>query len=199
MRTRTGLIALGLMWAFMQFAGIVKAEETVIARSRVGECALGVEVNDNWHTLRLRAHHPGYRGCRIDKDSMLSVLGSAFSEIGSRPSVGAFTSLSIGRIIDYPWISQYLANTAYGDRGWNSRRGKPAALDINKYVSGLLSRTELTEPIGAALAKGGYRVVGVTVEKVLVGGFREVPPHDGPFPPGRVPYDAQVWFRIEKD
>ncbi len=72
-------------------------------------------------------------------------------------------------------------------------------MDINKYVSQLLFRKELMAQIETAFTKGGYRVAGVTVEKVLVGGFREIPFYQGEMHPGRVPYDAQVWFRLEKN
>jgi hypothetical protein len=53
--------------------------------------------------------------------------------------------------------------------------------------------------IETVFERGGYRVVGVTVEKVLVGGFHEVPFCRGEMHPGRVPYDAQVWFRLERN
>jgi hypothetical protein len=53
--------------------------------------------------------------------------------------------------------------------------------------------------IETVFEKGGYGIVGVTVEKVLVGGFREVPFYQGEMYPGRVPYDAQVWFRLERN
>jgi hypothetical protein len=72
-------------------------------------------------------------------------------------------------------------------------------MDINKYVSQLLFRKELMAQIETVFEKGGYRVVGVTVEKVLVGGFREVPFYQGEMHPGRVPYDGQVWFRLERN
>jgi hypothetical protein len=48
-------------------------------------------------------------------------------------------------------------------------------------------------------AQGGYRIICVSVEKVLVGGFGEVPHYRGEMAPGLVPYDAMVWFRFEKD
>jgi hypothetical protein len=37
------------------------------------------------------------------------------------------------------------------------------------------------------------------VEKVLVGGLREVPLYQGAMKPGLVPYDAIVWLRLEKN
>lgn len=178
---------------------VASSQELTIVSSKVGECSLSVESNEKWNTLRLRAHHPKYSGCQIDKDSMLSVLSAAFSKTESPRLEGSYSSLSIGRLIDYPWLSQYLATTAYRDRGWDSKKGKPVTMDINKYAKQLLLRKELIIQIEAAFTEGGYRIVSVTVEKVLVGGFREVPFYQGEMHPGRVPYDAQVWFRLEKN
>jgi hypothetical protein len=189
----------GLILVLSLFGTIASSQERVIVSSKVGECDLAVESNEKWHTLRLRAHHAKYKGCHIDKDSMLSVLSAAFSKDDSPKLGGSYSSLFIGRLIDYPWLSQYLATTAYRDRGWDSKKGKPIAMNINKYVSQLLFRKELMAQIEPVFEKGGYRVAGVPVEKVLVEGFREVPFYQGQMHPGRVPYDAQVWFRLERN
>ena len=178
---------------------IASSQEIVIVSLKVGECELTVESNEKWQTLRLRAHHPKYKGCHITRDEMLLALDNAFLKKDSSEIEGNYSSLFIGRLIDYPWLSQYLATTAYRDRGWDSKKGKPAAMDINKYVSQVLFRKELTVQLEKVFAKGGYRVAGVTVEKVLVGGFREVPLYQGKMSPGKVPYDAQGWFRLEKN
>jgi len=190
---------LGLILVFSLSGTIASSQELVIVSSKVGECDLTVESNEKWHTLRLRAHHPKYKGCHIDKNSMLSVLTAAFFKNDPPKLEGSYSSLFIGRLIDFPWLSQYLATTAYRDQGWDSKKGKPVAMDINKYVSQLLFRKELMAQIETVFEKGGYRVVGVTVEKVLVGGFSEMPFYQGKMPPGRVPYDAQVWFRLERN
>jgi len=190
---------LGLILVFSLSGTIASSQERVIVSSKVGECVLTVESNENQHTLRLRAHHPKYKGCHIDKDSMVSVLTAAFSKNDSPKLEGSYSSLFIGRLIDYPWLSQCLAITAYRDQGWDSKKGKPVAMNINKYVSQLLFRKEWMAQIETAFEKGGYRVVGVAVEKVLVGSFREVPFYQGEMHPGRVPYDAQVWFRLERN
>ena len=199
MMNRSFSYILGLILVFSLSGTIASSQEVVIVSSKAGECDLTVESNEKWHTLRLRAHHPKYKGCHIDKDSMLSVLSAAFSKDVSPKLDGSYSSLFIGRLIDYPWLSQYLATTAYRDRGWDSKKGKPVAMDINKYVSQLLFRKELVAQIETVFEKGGHRVAGVTVEKVLVGGFREVPFYQGKMSPGKVPYDAQVWFRLEKN
>jgi hypothetical protein len=36
------------------------------------------------------------------------------------------------------------------------------------------------------------------MEKVLVGGFGDMPLWQGKMAPGKLPYDAMVWFRLEK-
>ncbi|MBM4338661.1 MAG: hypothetical protein FJ110_03870 [Deltaproteobacteria bacterium] len=184
---------------FFSLSGtIASSQEQIIVSSKVGECNLTLESNQKWHTLRLRAHHPKYKGCHIDQDSMLSVLSAAFLKTEPPKLEGSYSSLSIGRLIDYPWLCQYLATTAYRDPGWDSKRGKPITKDINQYVSQLLFNKELLTPFRTVFEKSGYRISGVTVEKVLVGGFREVPLYQGEGHSGQVPYDAQVWFRLEK-
>jgi len=192
-------ILLGIIAVFSLSGTMASSQEQVIVSLKVGECDLRVESIEKEHILRLRAHHPKHKGCRIDKNSMVSVLTAAFLKNDPPKLEGGYSSLSIGRLIDYPWLSQYLATTAYYDQGWDSRKGKPAAMDINKYVSQLLSRKELLAQIETPFAKGGYKVNRVSVEKVLVGGFREVPFYQGKMVPGRVPYDAQVWFRLVKN
>ncbi len=174
-------------------------QEIAIVSLKVGECELTVESNEKWQTLRLRAHHPKYKGCHITRDDMLLALEGAFSKTDSPKIEGNYSSLFIGRLIDYPWLSQYLATVAHHDPGWDFKKGKPAAIDINKYVSQVLFKKELIAQIEASLAKGGYRILGVTVEKVLVGGFREVPLYQGKIFSGKVPYDAMVWFRLKKN
>ncbi len=175
------------------------SEVGILASSTVGECSLTVEVNENSHTLRLRAHHPAYRGCHIDPGSINSVLDAAFSKAEPPKLENVYSSLSLGRLIDYPWICQYLATAAHRDRGWDSKKGKPVRMDINKFVAHLLFRKEVMAPIEAGLEKDGYKVTGVTVEKVLVGRFQEVPFYQGKMHPGWIPYDAQVWLRLGKN
>jgi len=182
-----------------QLPSIANSQVIVIAATKVGECQLRVEANDQWHTFQSRAHHPMYKSCDVEKESMLLALEAAFSSPGSPVMSGNFSSLFMGRLIDYSWLSRHLADTARGDSRRDSKKGKPVATDINKYVSRLLSAKDLIDPIEAVLVKGNYKIVGVTVEKVLVGSFREIPLYQGVAFPGEVPYDAQVWLRLERN
>jgi hypothetical protein len=116
------IVVCAVLLLFLPFAS-AESRDNVIFSSNSGECTLSVESNDQWHTLRLRAHHPSGKNCFIGKD--------------------------------------------------------------------------LSAPFDAALAKGGYKVRSASVEKVLVGRFRDVPLYRDNTAPGLVPYDAQVWFRLE--
>lgn len=188
----------GLLLFFSALIPDGMGQDQVLVSSQAGACQLTVESNLEWHTLRLRAHHPQYRDCKIDKALMLSTIKSAFLKIGSSKPVQGYSSLFIGRLNDFPWLSQYLAVSAQRDPGWDSRQGKPRAQNYNRYVSKILSRGDILAEIEGVTAPGGYRVVGVSVEKVLVGELREVPLYQGRMAAGRFPFDAQVWFRLEK-
>jgi hypothetical protein len=175
------------------------AHDQVIASASVGECTLTIETTDQGQALRMRALHPQGRYCEIDRDSVVSILIAAFSKAAAPKLEGNYSSLSIGRLIDYPWLSHYLARAASHDQGWDARKGRPVAVDINRYVVQMLSRSEALTQIEQGCARGGYRIVAVSVEKVLVGGLREVPRYQGVMEPGLFPYDAIVWYRLKKD
>ncbi len=199
MRNKHFSYLLGFILVFSFSGNFASSQEQAIVSSKVGECNLSLESNEKWHTLRLRAHPPKYKGCHIDKDSMLSVLSAAFLKTESPKLEGNYSSLSLGRLIDYPWLSQYLAINAYRDNEWDSKKGKPVVMDINKYVSQLLFRKDLMAQIKTVFEQNGYKIEGVTVGKVLVGSFHEVPFCQGEMFSGQVPYDAQVWFRLVKN
>jgi hypothetical protein len=172
--------------------------EVVIASVPSGECTLGLEAAENWPTLRLRAGHPEHRPCFIDKASVTQVLSQAFAEPKPEFASRVFTSLAIGRLIDYPWLVQFLALRAARDPGWDVAAGKPVKVHINRYVADVLSSPEIVLEMETPLREQRYRIVGVSVEKVLVGSFENVPQLDGPRRKGKIPFDAQVWFRLER-
>ncbi len=199
MPKRTSSCLVAFMWVILLSGVVASSQELVIVSLKVGECELTVESNEKWKTVRLRAHHPKYQGCHVTKDDMVSALDQSFRKKEPPRLEGVYSSLSIGRLIDFPWLSQYLATTALRDAGWDSKKGRPVAMDMNKYVSQLLSKKELMALIEGPFSRGGYQILGVTVEKVLVGGLREVPLYQGEMHSGKVPYDAQVWFRLRKE
>jgi hypothetical protein len=175
------------------------ADDRVIAAAAAGECTLRVEAAGNWPSLRLRVWHPQHTPCGVDSSAVLRVLEQAFADLPSAAPGRVFTSLAIGRLIDYPWMARFLAESAAKDNRWDADAGKPKGVHENRYVADILTRPEIVGPIEAVTRPHGYRVVGVSVEKVLIGGFDSVPGWEGPRRRGKVPFDAQTWFRLEKD
>jgi hypothetical protein len=180
-------------------ASIPAAGEAILASIPAGECNLSLEAAENWPALRLRAGHPDHRPCFIEKAAVIQVLTQAFSEPHPILIARKFTSLAIGRLIDYPWLVKFLARRASQDPKWNTAAGKPRGVHVNRYVADVLFSPEIVSEIETPVREQGYRITGVSVEKVLVGGFENVPQREGPGPKGKIPFDAQVWFRLEHD
>ena len=135
--------------------------------------------------------------CYTTKASVQKVLKAVFSKTDPKLE-RVYTSLFLGRLIDYPWLCEYLAVYAYKDPQWNKDKGKPMSMDLYKYVSAILSKKEIISQFEDASGDGGYTIMAVTLEKVLVGHFSDVPLYQGKMLPGKVPFDAVVWLRLEK-
>jgi hypothetical protein len=175
----------------------ISYQERLILSMEEGKCSFRVEADDEARTLRLRVH-PSYPECHTTKDTMQKVLRAVFLITGSPRLEGVYTSLFLGRLVDYPWLCEYLAVTAYKDPQWDRKKGKPVSMDLYKYVSAILSNSEVTSQFEDVFGTSGYRIKAVILEKVLIGSFRDVPLYTGKMLPGKIPFDAQVWLRLEK-
>lgn len=176
-----------------------RAEDRVIADAAAGECILRVEAAENWPALRLRALHPRGEPCAAGQETVVRLLEQAFARLDSVAPGREFTSISFGRLIDYPWMVRFLAESAASDRNWDAVSGKPKAVHENRYVADVLARREIAGPLEAPLRRHGYRIAGASVEKVLIGGVDNVPGWDGPLRSARIPFDAQTWFRLRAE
>ena len=188
-------LTLLLFLSFPSFAAAHQAR--LILTVEAGQCTLRVEADDEARSLRLRIL-PEASDCYFTKNEMQSLLTRAFSKTAAPKLEGIYSSLFIGRLIDFPWLCDYLASAAYGDRMWDKSKGKPVSMNINKYVAALLSRRDVTIQLEEPIQASGYSIVDASVEKVLVGSFRDVPQYSGRMVQGKVPFDAMVWFRLEK-
>jgi hypothetical protein len=199
-RTPRALLALGWLtscWLAMLGAE-ASAADRLLAAAPAGPCALRLEALASEEALRIRAHHPESRSCRIEAEAVIALLADAFSASNPATPLPLFRSLTFGRLIDYPWLSQFLAHRAAADRAWDLAKGRPVAGDVNRFVAQILSSREILDPLEPPLARHGYAIGRASVEKVLVGGFDQVPLLAGPPPRGRVPFDAILWLRLQR-
>jgi hypothetical protein len=172
-------------------------QERLILAVQEGNCSLRVEADDQSQTLRLRVLPEG-PACHITKSAMQRILQATFSKTHPPKLEGTYTSLFMGRLIEYPWLSQYLALSAYSDPRWDKKKGRPVSMGLHKYVQNILARPEVTAQFDESLSISGYRVAAVTVEKVGVGSLQDVPLYGGEKLPGKMPYDALVWLILAK-
>ncbi|MBV5318623.1 MAG: hypothetical protein JZU50_12545 [Desulfobulbaceae bacterium] len=187
-----------IVMIILGFPAIAPAyQERLILAMTEGTCVLRVEADDQSHTLRLRLLPEG-SACQITKTSMQTILKAAFSKTDPPKLEGPYTSLFLGRLVEYPWLSAYLAMSAYHDVLWNRKKGKPVAMDLYQYVRTILSKKEITLQFEETFGDSGYRIAAVTVEKVGVSHISAIPFYTGTLLPGKVPFDAMVWLILEK-
>jgi len=190
-------LALGLLLCLAPPPSALAYQERLVLSVQSGTCTLRLEADDEARVLRLRVL-PEDASCRVSREAVQAFLEQAFSRTDPPRLEGTYSSLYVGRLVDYPWLSLLLASAAAQDGRWDPKKGKPVGMGINAYVASLLSRREVMAQLESAIQEAGYRIRSVSVEKVLVGDLRRVGPPEARTRAGRVPYDAMVWFRLER-
>ncbi|HEX5842438.1 MAG TPA: hypothetical protein VFY62_08160, partial [Pseudomonas sp.] len=108
----------------------------------------------------------------------------------------AYSSIFLGRLLHYPWLVDALLQAAAASPQWDATAGAAKDGQDNRTVALLLSHSDALQGVRASLRRAGYDLRGVSVEKVLVGGQADFPPHLAPEIQGKLPFDAQLWLLI---
>lgn len=165
------------------------------ATAEVRGCALDLAYpTPTTDTLRLRA------GCPLSLVELLQGVDRLLAAAG--PDLPSPATLAMGRIVEYPWLSERLARAALADPGWDAQRGRPRAGGENAWVAEALAQRRLLAELADRFAAEGLALRVAGVEKVLVGdvGSSAELRHlaaDAVDPAARLPFDAQLWLRIE--
>ena len=192
------LLTIFILLLLMAMPGTARCyQERLIVSLDDGKCSLRMEADDQEHILRLRVH-PGPPECYATREKTQAILKSAFAKADPPKLAGTYHSLFLGRLNDYPWLAEYLALTAYNDPRWDRKKGKPVSMDLYKYVRTIFLQSDVKTFFEEAFGDSGYRIVSVTLEKICVGRFSDLPLYRGKALPGKIPCDAVVWFRLEK-
>jgi hypothetical protein len=189
--------------------GTAVAEEDVIVGDPAS-CHIRVEYAAKEQMLHLRPKVLTGSDCKITPLMMQVGLYQALDRYRDKNLKLIF----LGRLESYPWLSDELFQRArFGSTGpgfWDETTGHPADVTSdNEYVAAVLygqvasicpseicARPMLAD-VAAVLAEQGYRLTGVSAEKVLV---REAPPTGGVewLPGGKFPVDALIHLDIAK-
>lgn len=130
--------------------------------------------------------------CRVSEGEVIALIDSALAQ---RPNRDTF-SIFLGRFVNYPWLMHGLATDASVSPDWDAKRGRARNQYDNAVVARLLMQGGGLAQVRAALEGKGYRLSGVSVEKVLVGTHREFPDYVPAGLKGKLPFDAMVWLRV---
>ncbi len=141
--------------------------------------------------------------CPWSQSTVAVALDEALAEQGSNRELRL---VFLGRLEDYEWLSKLVTEQAIAVSGptgaWLANKGHARDGDDNAFVAEILARHRPTpaaggEGVGGLLApfvwvlpRYGYKIDGVSVEKVMSKGI------DGR--PGIFPYDALVYLRIAR-
>jgi hypothetical protein len=196
--SRIRLAALALALALPAAAGRAEppARERFAASAEVDGCSLELgHPTPADDTLRLRV------GCPLALAELLQGLDRLLAAAG--PDLPVPATLFLGRIVEYPWLAERLARAALADPGWDAARGRPRAGGDNRWVADTLAQRRLLGELADRFAAEGLALRVAGVEKVLVGdvaGFAELRglAADGVDPAARLPFDAQLWLRVER-
>ena len=175
----------------------LSAQEITLSQLSVGNCTIRLQADFKWKVLIIRAHQPNFKPCRMTQATLIQLIKEAASKNDSVFQFHSFTSIFIGRAVEYPWLSAFMALKAKDDSLWSLKRGRPKEKNINHYVEKFLAQHEFLQEINPIFAKVHYRIKGVSVEKVLVGTYKNIPNYAGQKFKGGVPFDAQIYFLLQ--
>ncbi len=187
MQRRITLSHLILAFSFLSFLGIIAATPLVAQ-----PCAPFIEEHPQQTTAVFRKHTDAFTECPVSEASYQQILRQWLQARAT--NLPPLTGVSLGRAVDFPWLSRLIADTALKVPAWQSLiiatpRGRLHALAARVFENAEL-RARLAEPF----AGSGYTVIGLSYEKVLYGKASDhaTDRRDDTL----VPFDAQVWLQL---
>ncbi|MBK6636531.1 MAG: hypothetical protein IPH08_18340 [Rhodocyclaceae bacterium] len=133
----------------------------------------------------LRPHTDAFTACTIDEVTYQRLVAdwlSAHASDAEQPM-----TLGLGRAVNYPWLSQHMADTALA---------KPTHLSGSQMAAQVLLDPALLHRLAVPFANSPFALAKLSYEKVLFGSADRVAssPHAGA---RKVPFDAQLWLHLQ--
>jgi hypothetical protein len=155
------------------------------------ECTVALESYEGVTGAHLRLRP----ACELSLDSTRRALADLLPRALTSTARPPVLSLFLGRIVEYPWLSERLVDAALQSGQWSAKRGQlrsGATPNINAFVADLLKQDA---ELRAMLP--GWELTSVTAEKVLIGPAKKylatASPHD------KAPFDAMLWLRLRPE
>ncbi len=184
------LIASLIAFMVLSPAAAVSYESTILGR-KVEDCHIRVEFDDKWNVMTVRSGRTDYGHCRIERDLLVDLVSDAFKKLSTEEHKNV-KSVFLGRIVSYPWLSEYIKGMAEKSGEWDLKKGRPKKGYINAFVGDLIFKATVITDLNTVLKPYGLLVSGVSVEKVLVDTYDLT----GTSGKGKLPFDAMMWLII---
>lgn len=156
-------------------------------------CAPFIEEQPAWSSASLRPHTTAFERCEVDEETYQRIVSRWLQ--ARPPGAANVSSLSLGRVVAYPWLSRSIADSALDQPGWATRISRAKPVDREKLAASVLLDPALLQRLAVPFEGTPYRVVSVSFEKVLFGRADVYSSH-GKAGAVMVPFDAQLWLRL---
>ncbi|MBK8894116.1 MAG: hypothetical protein IPN64_08640 [Propionivibrio sp.] len=156
-------------------------------------CTPFIEEHPSWSSASFRPHTTAFEHCEVDEETYLRIVSQW---LRNRPAdAAAVSSLSLGRVIAYPWLSRHIADSALGKADWAARISRAKPVDRGKLAAEVLRDPTLLQRLAIPFEDTPYLASSVSFEKVL---FGKADAYSSNSNAGAVivPFDAQLWLRI---
>ena len=149
-------IQLFLLFLLWFFTAVSLSNE--IYQASIDSCICTLESEERWKTLTIRIFHPKAKTCLISKEDLIDFLDQAFTKLAGMEMEIEYNSIFIGRIIEYPWMSQFLADSAVMNPVWLKQKGK-YNITTHRLVESILNCNYITAPFNKPLHIIGYKII----------------------------------------
>nr|WP_321464470.1 hypothetical protein [uncultured Desulfobulbus sp.] len=156
-------------------------------------CSPWVEESSDHLWATFRAHTTAFADCPVSEATYGRLVRQWLEE--RSPSLPPPRSLALGRAISFPWISQYLCDSAQRLPDWQKTAATLPRREWDRVAGTLIRGPELRARLAAPFADSRLQVDGIVFEKILYGTAQQ---HCSPEKGGKliVPFDAQLWLRL---
>ncbi len=190
-----GSPAPGVLHHQMMFAMLLWLVPLPGTQAATAQCNPVVEARAEQGWFRVRPHVDAFTQCTLTRGQLAALLQEFLGRTESLTT--PFHSLFLGRLVDHPWLSRYLAERALADPNWDAESGRPRTGEINAFVRTILTSADAIALLQSLFDGTGYTVTGVSVEKVLVMPANGIAWLDTSRT-GLVPFDALTHVTLER-
>jgi hypothetical protein len=156
-------------------------------------CDPYIEQQPAWSTASFRPHSTAFERCQVDEENYRRVIREWLLVQPSDAPI--ISSLFLGRLVSFPWISHQLADSALGRPQWATRIARARPEERARMAAEILRDPVLLKRLGQPFEDTRYTVVGVSFEKILFGNAADYT-SDKKGGNTMVPFDAQFWLRL---